>query len=89
MKKIIIIGLMIIMMAIPVIAPNNQETGLDVKLMTDYGLDLVSYQISTKYKDDSNHFVVLEIVCTNVNNQQLNLKWIMLKEKYNELSEKV
>ena len=88
MKKIIIIGIMLLLSAIMVSAPNNQETGLDVRL-AEYGLDLINYDVSSKYVDNTDHFIVLELSCYDSNMNIKYYKWIMLKEKYNELSEKV
>ena len=87
MKKLILLGLFLLVMSSFALAKSG-DTGLDVTIRS-YGLELISYQTSTKYIDNTNHFIVLEIVVKFPNNQLKTMNWIMLKERYNELKEKV
>jgi hypothetical protein len=60
-------------------------------MLENYGFELISYEITDKYSTGEQNdlkFVILDVVVKYYDNYY-QMTWIMTKEKYNELDEKV
>ena len=78
---------MIVIFSTVVYAPPKDKTGFHV-VIESYGYELIDYEVSDKFKFNGEQYTAIDIIIDD-NGIQYTLVWIMKKERYNELKEKV